>query len=65
LGLFEDLHDMGVTIVVITHDREIAAHLGRRIEMLDGQIVFDSADKTAESPLPALGDPASGEDPRA
>ena len=44
LGLFEDLHDLGVTIVVITHDRDIAARLGRRIEMLDGQIVFDSAD---------------------
>ena len=38
---------MGVTIVVITHDREIAGRLGRRIEMLDGQIVFDSADKSA------------------
>jgi putative ABC transport system ATP-binding protein len=47
LGLFEDLHDLGVTIVVITHDRDIAARLGRRIEMLDGQIVDDSADKTA------------------
>jgi putative ABC transport system ATP-binding protein len=44
LGLFEDLHEIGVTIVVITHDREIAARMGRRIEMLDGQIVFDSAE---------------------
>jgi putative ABC transport system ATP-binding protein len=50
LGIFEDLHDLGVTIVVITHDRDIAARLGRRIEMLDGRIVFDSADQTAVSP---------------
>jgi putative ABC transport system ATP-binding protein len=64
LGLFEDLHDLGVTIVVITHDRDIAAHMGRRIEMLDGQIVFDSADKTVESSMLAAGAPASGEDPR-
>jgi putative ABC transport system ATP-binding protein len=49
LGLFDDLHELGVTIVVITHDREIAARLGRRIEMLDGRIVFDSSG--------ALGDP--------
>jgi putative ABC transport system ATP-binding protein len=64
LGLFEDLHDLGVTIVVITHDRDIAAHMGRRIEMLDGQIVFDSADKTVESSVLAAGAPAGGEDPR-
>jgi putative ABC transport system ATP-binding protein len=64
LGLFENLHDLGVTIVVITHDRDIAAHMGRRIEMLDGQIVFDSADKTVESSVLAAGAPASGEDPR-
>jgi putative ABC transport system ATP-binding protein len=42
LGLFERLHELGVTVVVITHDRDIAARMGRRIEMLDGQIVFDS-----------------------
>ncbi len=43
LGLLEELHGLGVTIVVITHDRDIAARMNRRIEMLDGQIVFDSA----------------------
>ena len=42
LGLFEELHDHGVTIVVITHDRDIAARMDRRIEMLDGRIVSDS-----------------------
>jgi putative ABC transport system ATP-binding protein len=62
LGLFGELHDMGVTIVVITHDRDIAARLGRRIEMLDGRIVFDSADKTAESPMPGPGALSSGKD---
>jgi len=56
LGLFEDLHDLGVTIVVITHDRDIATRMARRIEMLDGRIVFDSADKSGGSALPARGD---------
>ena len=64
LGLFEDLHDLGVTIVVITHDRDIAARLGRRIEMLDGQIAFDSADKTATSPIPAPEARPGMKDPR-
>jgi putative ABC transport system ATP-binding protein len=61
LGVFEDLHDVGVTIVVISHDREIAARMGRRIEMLDGQIVFDSADEPGGSALAAHSDPADDE----
>ena len=43
LALLESLHHAGVTIVVITHDRGIADRLPRRIEMLDGRIVADSA----------------------
>jgi putative ABC transport system ATP-binding protein len=43
LALLRDLHDRGVTIVVVTHDRDIAACMDRRIEMLDGQIAHDSA----------------------
>jgi putative ABC transport system ATP-binding protein len=54
LGLLDDLHHLGVTIVVITHDRDIAARMGRRIEMLDGQIVYDSA-QGSRSPIPTPG----------
>jgi len=38
LGLFQELHKLGVTIAVITHDRNIASRMERRIEMLDGRI---------------------------
>ena len=42
LDLFETLHEtMGTTIVVITHEREIARRLPREIEVLDGHIVAD------------------------
>ena len=61
LGLFEDLHVLGVTVVVITHDRDIAARLGRHIEMLDGQIVFDSAEPFGDSAVRTQGDVAQDE----
>jgi putative ABC transport system ATP-binding protein len=56
LGLLDELHAPGVTIVVITHDRDIAARMDRRIEMRDGQIISDSAQNTSSSPRPSIGD---------
>jgi putative ABC transport system ATP-binding protein len=41
LGLMEDLNSEGTTILVITHDRELADRLPRQITMLDGTIVGD------------------------
>jgi len=49
LRLFEGLHRAGVSIVVITHDRDIAAHMSRQIDMLDGRIVSDSGSGSADS----------------
>ncbi|MEE8456866.1 MAG: ABC transporter ATP-binding protein [Acidimicrobiia bacterium] len=40
--LIEDLNARGTTIVVITHDREIAARFPRRVSLLDGRIVEDT-----------------------
>jgi putative ABC transport system ATP-binding protein len=42
LELLYKLHEEGTTIAVITHDRDIAAGLPRRVEMLDGRLVADS-----------------------
>jgi putative ABC transport system ATP-binding protein len=41
LELMEDLNTEGTTIVVITHDHELAGRLPRQISMLDGAIVDD------------------------
>ncbi|HVF73857.1 MAG TPA: ABC transporter ATP-binding protein [Acidimicrobiales bacterium] len=43
LDLLLELHAEGSTIVVITHDREVAAALPRRIELRDGTVVRDVA----------------------
>jgi putative ABC transport system ATP-binding protein len=42
LGLLQELHADGTTIVVITHDRDVAAATGRHIEIRDGRITSDT-----------------------
>jgi len=41
LGLFSELHDQGRTIVLITHERDVAESAQRIVRILDGQL--DSA----------------------
>jgi putative ABC transport system ATP-binding protein len=41
--LLQDLNAEGATIIVITHDRGLAARMPRHVEMLDGRIVADTA----------------------
>jgi len=42
LALLKQLHQRGKTVIVITHDRDVAAHADRLIEIRDGRIVEDS-----------------------
>jgi putative ABC transport system ATP-binding protein len=42
LAMLQELNAQGATIIVITHDRELATHFPRRVEILDGHIVTDT-----------------------
>lgn len=39
LDIFDELHDDGLTIIVITHDQDVSRRASRSIELVDGQIV--------------------------
>ena len=41
LKLFKELNDMGHTIVMITHDRNVAASAGRIVHIIDGRLRED------------------------
>jgi len=41
LEVFEQLHDQGQTILLITHEHDIAAHANRQIHLLDGRVERD------------------------
>ena len=45
IGLLRELNDEGTTIVVITHDLEVAASLPRRVHIRDGGIERDERDE--------------------
>ncbi len=49
LELLLDLNRDGATVVVITHDVDVAASMPRRIEMRDGRIVTDADDRPVGS----------------
>jgi putative ABC transport system ATP-binding protein len=41
MGVFEELHAAGQTIVLVTHEHDIAAHARRQIHLLDGRVARD------------------------
>ncbi len=45
MRLFQELHDQGQTIVLVTHERDIAEHAHRQIHLLDGKIERDERTK--------------------
>jgi len=50
LALFQDLNKEGITIVMVTHEEQIALHARRVLRVMDGRI---ASDRQVERPLDA------------
>jgi len=49
MGLLEEIHKQGNTIVVVTHEEDIASHAHRIIRMMDGRIASDEINKDVKT----------------
>jgi len=47
MAVFENLHDLGQTIVMVTHEQDIAAHAYRIVTLRDGTIDSDTLKEAA------------------
>ncbi|MCP4545886.1 MAG: ABC transporter ATP-binding protein [bacterium] len=47
MSIFDDLHKSGQTVILVTHEAEIALHAGRRIVLRDGLVETDSLQKSS------------------
>jgi putative ABC transport system ATP-binding protein len=58
MGLFQELNQSGLTIIMVTHELDIAAYCKRIVVMRDGQVISDnrnSSFRIAAEDLAALG----------
>ncbi len=44
MKLLESLHEQGITVIIVTHDPEVAQVTGRRIKLRDGLVESDEVD---------------------
>ena len=61
LGMLQQLHKQGHTVVLITHDNSIAVQADRIIRLEDGRVVYDGDSRAPEAPPPPTMQPETPE----
>ncbi|MGL6566014.1 MacB family efflux pump subunit [Aeromonas dhakensis] len=61
MAILRELHAQGHTIILVTHDMEVASHADRIITLKDGRVQDDSGRKPAASPVTLTAAPAGKE----
>jgi putative ABC transport system ATP-binding protein len=56
MGLLEEIHSKGNTIILVTHEEDIAQHAHRIVRMRDGLIEKDYLNPNVKSVSPRLAD---------
>ncbi|HET9677157.1 MAG TPA: ATP-binding cassette domain-containing protein, partial [Solirubrobacterales bacterium] len=51
--LFDELHRSGNTVVLVTHEPDIAEHAWRKVTLRDGKVISDQPTARAEAVNPA------------
>ena len=54
MGLLEDVHQKGNTIIIVTHEEDIAKHAHRIVRLIDGQIASDEPNNNIVPKKPAI-----------
>nr|WP_289711103.1 MacB family efflux pump subunit [Aeromonas hydrophila] len=61
MAILKELHAQGHTIILVTHDMEVASHADRIITLKDGRVQEDSGRKQAAVPVTPTAAPAGKE----
>lgn len=49
MGLFEEIHQAGNTVIIVTHEESIALHTHRIIRLIDGEVESDEINKNVKT----------------
>jgi putative ABC transport system ATP-binding protein len=62
MAVFRQLNDEGITVVLVTHEADVAAHAKRQVRFLDGLIVSDIPTPNSSTAMASSGMTGSGTD---